>query len=472
MSGARRVAVGVAIGSALAWLPAGPARAGGLLDFYEQARQDDPVFLGTQRQAEAGREFVEQARALRRPNVTLTVGRAQTNNNILRSPGDNVYALGNRGYPAADYSLAIVQPVYNAVSNATGTQAVAKSGLIDAEVEAARQDLVWRVAERYLRAAATREALAVHESELRALEAQLDRVQVRHRAGLARVSEVLESRSRLGEAQAQAVEARVGYLDALEGLEELAGRAPDRLDLLASTPPLALLTAAAEARGVSDAEHPLVTAKRQAVAVAEAELLRQQGAAKPTVDATLRLGRARANGSLYGGASDIETHEIRLQMNLPLYSGGMLSSRQKEAALLLERAREDLRATQRSLERSRENTRERIRGAIARLDALSEALVAGEDALRSKQIAYRTGLATNLAVLDASRDLARARGEHARARYELTLGILAAKRMAGTLGPDDLRAIDALLVRRVEATIEAVREPEATRVERSPGPAS
>lgn len=474
--GGRRLA-GVAIACVLAGvaqtlLMVGPARAGGLLELHERAREDDPVFLGAQRQAEAAREFVEQARALRRPNVSLTVGRAHTNNAIHRSPGDNVYALGTRSYPAADYSLTVVQPVYNAVTAATNTQADAKSSLLDSELEAARQDLVWRVAERYLRAAAAREALAANESEIAALEGQLQRVDVRRRAGLARSSEVLEARSRLGEAKAQAVEARVVYLDALKGLEELAGRAPDRLDLLEASPAPALLAAAAEARAAAMAEHPLVAAKRQAVAVAEAEVLRQQGASKPTVDATLRLGRSRANGSLFGGASDIETNEVRLQMNLPLYSGGMLTSRQREAALLLERAREELRATQRSLERGAENARERIRGAIARLDALSESVSAGEEALRSKQLAYQTGLATNLSVLDAGRDLARARGEHARARYELLLSILGAKRMSGALGLDDLRLVDGLLVRRVDPALEPGRAGSGISPERSSTPAS
>lgn len=476
LPGGRRLA-GVAIGCVLVGvaqtlLLVGPARAGGLLEFYERARDDDPVFLGAQRQAEAAREFVEQARALRRPNVSLTVGRAHTNNAIHRSPGDNVYALGTRSYPAADYSFTVVQPVYNAVTAATNTQADAKSGLLDSELEAARQDLVWRVAERYLRSAAAWEALAAHESELAALDGQLQRVAVRQRAGLARSSEVLEARSRLGEAQAQAIEARVGYLDALKGLEELAGRAPDRLDLLEPSLAPGVLAAAAEARAATMAEHPLVAAKRQAVAVAEAEMQRQQGASKPTVDATLRLGRSRASGSLYGGASDIETNEVRLQMNVPLYSGGMLTSRQREAARLLERAREELRATQRSLERGSENARERIRGAIARLDALSEAVSAGEEALRSKQLAYQAGLATNLSVLDAGRDLARARGEHARARYELLLAILGAKRMTGALGLDDLRLVDGLLVRRVDPMPEPGRTGAGVLPGRSAGPAS
>jgi outer membrane protein len=422
------------------------AAAAALLDVYLQARQDDPVYLAALRQGEAAREFVEQAKSLGRPNVSLALARANTNTVIHRSPGDNVYALGSRSFPGAEYALTVVQPVYNAVSSATRVQADARAGQVDAEREAAEQDLAWRVVDRYCRAAAAREGVLALDAEIVALQAQRDRVAVRQAAGLARNSELLEVRARLGDAQARAAEARMSSADALRGLTELTGQSLTRLDLLDKGLPAALLDPIPQDAVELASDHPLVIARRQAVRVAEAELMRQQGASRPTVDASLKVGRTRANGSLFGGGSDIETNELRLSLNLPLYSGGMLSSREREAARLLERAQEDRRATQRTVEREIATALDRIREGRIRHDALLEAVLSGEEAVRTRQLAYQAGIATNLAVLDASRELARARADHARARYELALAVFLLKRATGAIGVDDIRRLDALLV--------------------------
>lgn len=430
----------------------GAAHAGALLDVYRGALDSDPIYLSTLRQGEAAAEFAEQAKALRRPSVSLMAARAHTQNQVIQSPGQSVYAPGMRSYPGGEYALSIVQPLVNPVSDATGVQAVAKSQQIDAELDSNRQELVWRVAERYLAAAAAHESLGAVQAELAALQDHLERVTIRQRAGLARSTDALESRARLGEARARAAEVRLRYVDALEALQEVTGSPPSRLGLLAAGAPDAAVEAVSTAQALAfdPGAHPLVRAKRHAVAVAEAELQRQRGAGSPSVDAMLRIGRARANGSLYGGLSDIETNELRVTLNLPIYAGGMIASREREAAKLLDRAREDLRGVERSLARGVETARARIRSAGLRTEAMLTSVRANEEAFRGKQLAYQSGLATNLSVLDARRELAQAQGEFARAQYDLLLAMLALRRMTGLLDEQDVRFVDDLLARDVD----------------------
>jgi outer membrane protein len=141
-------------------------------------------------------------------------------------------------------------------------------------------------------------------------------------------------------------------------------------------------------------------------------------------------------------------------LNVPIYSGGMVSSREREAAKQVERAAEELRAQERSVERNVLGNYDRIRGANARIEALLQSQRLIEQGLAVKRTAYANGLVTGLAVIDAERDLNTVRSELARARYDFMLGLLSLKRAAGLLEESDLQALDALLERDV--TVEAL----------------
>lgn len=443
---------------ALALVSIGTASAGSFLDIYGLARADDPTWLAAQRQAEAAAESLEQARALWRPAVSASAAAGPSVQDVYKSPGSKpVYKAGKVDYRARDYSFNVSQALFNAGHSAAGEQADARLLQVQAELRSQQQDLIQRVAERYFGAVALSESYRAVASEVDALSRHLSEVKRRRAAGLVRRTDLLEAESRLAEAGARQVEAEIRYQDALRSLAELAGQRPERLGMLGErqVPPLPQPADPAYWSEQAGQNNPLIEARRHALAVAEVEVRRQASAHYPTLDLALRAGRNYASDSLYGGPSDIANKEIRLNLSVPIYSGGMVSSREREAAKAVERAAEDLRAQQRNVERSVRGTYDRIKGANARIEALLKSQRLIEEGLSVKRAAYANGLVTGLAVIDAERDLNTVRSELARARYDFMLGLLNLKRAAGLLTESDVQELDALLDREITVPAEA-----------------
>ena len=82
---------------------------------------------------------------------------------------------------------------------------------------------------------------------------------------------------------------------------------------------------------------------------------------------------------------------------------------------------------------------------IKRVNALKQAVVAGESAVEAKNEGFAAGLITNLDVLDAQRDLYQAQRNYLRARYDFILAVLSLEQSAGQLDEDDVRRVNAWL---------------------------
>jgi len=425
--------------------------AGPLAELLERARVDDPTYRAAQLQAEGAAEALAQARALWLPGVSVSTSVGANRQDVRKSPGQGLYRTGQVDYDAREYGLVLSQALLNAGHSVAGEQAQARIQQVESELKAQQQDLLYRVAERYLLAVASFEACRAIQSEVDALSRHLGEIRRRREAGVVRRLDQLEAESRLGESEARRVEAEIRYADALRALFEVSGFQPARLGLLDERQELLRPEPADPVywTALAATDNPLTQARRHALVVAELEVARQDSVRSPTLDLALRSGRTYASDSLYGGASDVANHEIRLNLNVPLYDGGASASRAREAAKAAERAAEELRAQQRSVERAVLATLDRIRGAGARVTALTQSESLMAQGLAAKRTALANGLATVLAVINAERDLASVRGELARARYDSLLGWLGLRRAAGVLAESDLQSVDAMLEREI-----------------------
>ena len=71
--------------------------------------------------------------------------------------------------------------------------------------------------------------------------------------------------------------------------------------------------------------------------------------------------------------------------------------------------------------------------------------MAGENALLGKEESFAAGLTTNIAVLDAQRDLFRAERNYTKERYEYIMQMLQLERLSGDLDEDDVARANAWL---------------------------
>src|SRR5690606_17012568 len=170
----------------------------------------------------------------------------------------------------------------------------------------------------------------------------------------------------------------------------------------------------------------------------------------PTVDA---VASYQDNTSLSGGglaaaaASRADTNAaiIGLQLNIPLFEGGAVSSRTREAVALREAARNNLEAARRSAEFNARQAFLNVTNGRAQVEALEQALVSSETALESNRVGYDVGVRINIDVLNAQQQVFQTMRDLARARYDTILAGLRLGAAAGTLSDEEVQAVNQLL---------------------------
>jgi outer membrane protein len=132
---------------------------------------------------------------------------------------------------------------------------------------------------------------------------------------------------------------------------------------------------------------------------------------------------------------------------MPLFQGGAISSRVREAISNLERARQDLETARRT---AALNTRQAFLGVtsgIAQVRALQSAVVSSQSQLDSTRLGQEVGVRTGVDVLNAQQQLFQARRDLAQARYNYILNTLRLKAASGRLAEEDVAFVSQWLAR-------------------------
>jgi len=420
------------------------AHAETLSDIYVLARGHDPRFLSARAEFEASGFAVKEARAALLPNVGYQFGRVKTTQDIVRSENP-VFAAGRTDYPTKEHVLSISQPIFRLGAWRGWKQSQAAERQAGAAYAAAEQDLIVRTATAYMAVLAANDALALARGETEAIKRQLDLAEARYKNGQAIKGSVYDAQARYALKESDVIAAENDLADKLQAVRELTGAAPGILQPLregqAMPAPDPLEPEAWVALALR--QNLLLQARQEAVDVARQEIERRKAGYYPTLDLSLSRNRRDTGGSLFGGGSNVNTTEVGIRLNVPLYEGGATSAQTGIALKRFEVAEQDLEHDRRQVERQ---ARAAFRGVVSgrvRMEALDQSVRAFDSARQLKDEGYKAGVATVLAVLDAERDLYAARRDQAQSRYDVALNILRLRQSAGTLSEEDLRLVTA-----------------------------
>src|SRR6185295_3883956 len=183
--------------------------------------------------------------------------------------------------------------------------------------------------------------------------------------------------------------------------------------------------------------------------VAALEARRANAAHLPTLDAVATYGKSgqteSSTSSTNATGSDTTSATIGLQFSMPLYQGGGLDSRSREAAALSLKAKEDLENARRTAAvTTRQNYLSVING-ITQISALEQALVSSQSALDSNKLGYEVGVRINIDVLNAQQQLFSTRRDLAVARYNTITNHLRLKSAVGSLSESDIEEVNRAL---------------------------
>ena len=187
-----------------------------------------------------------------------------------------------------------------------------------------------------------------------------------------------------------------------------------------------------------------------AVEIARLEAKRNSAGHHPTLDLVANHSFAsqsasRLSAQLSASGSEVTTSSIGLQFALPLYQGGAISSREREAAYNLERTRQELENARRSSVLATRQAYLSVINGIAQIGALEQALVSSQSALQSNRLGYEVGVRINIDVLNAQQQLFSTRRDLAVARYNTITNLLRLKAAAGALREEDLAEVNRAL---------------------------
>ena len=407
------------------------ASAENLLEVFGSALASDPEFLAAGANHRAAREIRPQALAGLLPSARVSLD-TQWNDWQRR-----------RDYRSDLLILDVEQPVHRRDRRIAVDQADSRIAQADALYAVARQDLMVRVAERYFRVLEAEDEISFAQATLEAFEQQLAQSRQRFEVGLIAVTDVEEAKAGYDLSRAQLIAAENALDIAREALRETTGEYQEKLAPLGEMQLVAPEPADIDTWTEIALERNLrLLAARHDAETARREIERVQAGHSPTLDAFGSFGLNNSDSSPTG---ETRRTTIGLRLRLPLYSGGSILSRTRESRHLYQRTLDELERERRRAQRETRDAYLGVGSGISRVQALGQAVRSSETAAEAVEAGFQVGTRTSVDVLDAQRELFRARRDLSEARYGYILDVLRLKRAAGTLSEDDLRLVSAWL---------------------------
>ena len=414
-----------------------------LMTVYDQAKIADPVWLGAKAGNRAAQEATKQSFAAFLPSASMS---ADTISNFRDAKSFNATIPDRRErFNTNSWSLDITQPVFHMETYAAYRQAQAGVRQSDTLLASDAQDLILRVAQAYFDVLSAESDLIAIKAEKKAIARQLDQAQKRFEVGLIAITDVHEAQAAYDLSTANEIAAKNQLLLAAVALSEITGVQYDKLNNLSGEIKLITPEPASIDEWVKRAiENNLsLAAAKSAVEVSQENVKIQQAGHYPTLDLFARGGNDTSHGGNFGNDTDSEL--IGLQFSLPIYTGGAVVSRTRQALAELDQTKQGLTQTKRSTERLTRDAYLGILTEVSRIRALRQAVVSAKSAVDATEAGFEVGTRTIIDVLDVQRVLYRNTTDLQKARYAYLLDGLTLKQAVGSLSDEDLSSVDQLL---------------------------
>lgn len=435
----------------LAWLLAcpllaSPLHAADLMQVYRAAQENDPSFAAARATLDAGRERLPQGRAGLLPTLGVS-GSTTWNENEISAHDGATFAKPK--YNSNGYQLTLSQPLFRWQNWVAYDQSKIQVAQAEANFAQARQDLILRVAQAYFDVAYAVENLKAVRANKTAIAQQLESAKMNFEVGTATITDSHEAQARYDLAAAQEIAAESDYEIRQHALQSIIGIspgfvAPPRKDAELRPPQpndMNQWVAAAEKDSIT------VQIQQAAAEIAAREVDRQRAGHYPTLDLVVNQGYSKSFASNTFGMVDTDYQNAGLQLNIPLFQGGQVVSRQREAAANRNAAQSNLELSRRNAALSARQYYLGVANGLAQVRALKAALVSSQSALESNKLGYEVGVRINIDVLNAENQVYVTRRDLARATLDTLLSQLRLKAAVGSLGDEDVAEINALLDR-------------------------
>ncbi len=428
-----------------------PAQATTLLDVYDQAAQSDPTIRAAAATRLANREARPQALASFLPNISANLNWAGTATGQQDTSGMSATTWTNTSTRGGSYSITATESINlpNFLRSLNRTDySLAQA---DLTYQNAELSLITRVATRYFNVLSAKDALKAAESSLESLNQQLERAEKRFEVGLAAITDVQEARASRDSASSKVISAKRTLATNQELLREITGASLDNLAAPREDMPLFTPDPQSADEWAQKAMNGNIdlASSRINLELANYDLGTQKLANYPTIT----LGANYTNSDAYKDLdlfSSSNSHSwkgtwLSAGVNVPIFSGGSVTSKIRQSVYQQRAARENLEATTRATERGARDAYLGLQSAIAQVQANKQALESSRLALQATEAGFNVGTRTTIDVLTSRNNLLTAEQSYAASRYSYITSLITLKTVSGTLTRDDLQLINSWL---------------------------
>ena len=416
----------------------------GLVSVYHEAVDNNADLAAARADYAARKEVVPQARAGLLPNLS---GGAESSS--VRTSIDQPSLTTTRS--AVVYQATLAQPIFRIDRWFQLKAAESVNEQAALQLSATEQNLILQTAESYFSVLRAQDTLAATKAEEAAFKRQLDQSRERFDVGLSDKTDVLQSQASYDTSRANRIVAQRQVDDAFEALITLTNRQYNSIEGMRHTLPILPPSPNNAKIWVETAaqQNLNLLASNFAVDAAQETLKQRKAGHAPTLDAVAQyktgdndgFGLSNPNALQQRYSGDVSQRSIGIQMNIPIYSGGLTRSQVRESYSRLDQTEQQREGLRRQVVENTRNLHRAVNTDVEQVQARKQSIISNQSALEATEIGYQVGTRNIVDVLDAQRQLYNSVRDYNNTRYDYILDNLRLKQAAGTLNPGDLEAL-------------------------------
>jgi outer membrane protein len=340
------------------------------------------------------------------------------------------------------------QPIYRKDSLVQIDQSKVQVDQADKQLNLSKQDLMLRVTQAYFDVLLAQDKIDLIIAQKAAILSQLEQAKANFEVGTATITDVNEAQARFDLVFAQEIAAINEHQIAKHAVQAITGIAPQKLATVKADMATTSLTQGLDVwKDVTTQNNLNIQIQQDALALSTQEVERLKAGHLPTLDAVASYTHNYANGNATNGiGSELRTAAIGLQLEIPLYQGGAVSSRVRQAVLNQQKAQDDIQIARRSAELETQRAYLNLSSSIAQVKAYEQALISSQSQVDSTKLGYEVGVRTSVDVLNAQQQLFSAKRDLLQARYSYLVNIIRLEAISGVVAEPDLVDINQQLV--------------------------
>jgi outer membrane protein len=436
------------------------AGANDLLQLYHRAQDHDAILQAALAQRDASIEAKPQALAALLPQVSASASAERERLDEQLIAPQTVASTTITGCQIAagaatqvcfgdghGYGLNLSQTLWSFQSFSQLREASATAAAAEANLLAAQQSLILRVAQAYFGVLSAHDALVTQQGARQSYGVLLNQARGRQQTGVGPRSESDQAQAYYDQTAQAVIDSQNALDDAELLLSEVTGTPAAMVAALRDTIPLESPDPASVDDWVTAAvkDNPLVRAAQLQVDAADRDIDVQHGRGLPSV--ALAAGRSRGWGDLTIGGNSADD-QIGVSVSWPLFQGGAVASEVRQSRALWKQALAQYAGAQRDAERL---TRSSYRGVVTGISRIAAARRSVESAgvavdASRRNVEFLPGTGAEFSLLSTQNNYFLAQLLYSQTRYDYLTALLTLKQQAGRLSEVDLTAIDALLV--------------------------